>query len=57
MQLREVAETLTPYGVAFRYPGSVLEPAPSEAKEALRFARIVLDFVAGKTPAKIKVGS
>jgi len=56
VQLREAAETLTPYGVAFRYPGSVLEPAPSEAKEALRFARIVLDFVAGKIPAKVKSG-
>lgn len=56
VQLREAAETLTPYGVASRYPGSVLEPAPSEAKEALRLARIVLDFVAGKIPAKVKSG-
>ncbi len=47
---------MTPYGVAFRYPGSVLEPAPSEAKEALRLARIVLDFIAGKIPAKVKSG-
>ena len=56
VQLREAAETLTPYRVVFRYPGSVLEPAPSEAKEALRLARIVLDFVAGKIPAKVKSG-
>lgn len=56
VQLREAAETLTSYRVAFRYPGSVLEPAPSEAKEALRLARIVLDFVAGKIPAKVKSG-
>jgi HEPN domain-containing protein len=44
-QLAEAAEILTPYGIAFRYPGDVSEPQPSEAHEAVTCARRVLDHV------------
>lgn len=39
------AQTLSPYATRFRYPGGPLEPTVSEAEEALRFAREVLELV------------
>jgi len=44
-ELAEAAEVLTPYGTAFRYPGDVSEPQPTEALEAVACARRVLDQV------------
>lgn len=53
-QLADAAETLTPYAVAFRYPGDVLEPARGDAEEALRLAKSVLNFVLQRMPAETK---
>ncbi len=49
-QLREHAETLTPYGTAFRYPGEAEDPESAEAKEAVRLAEVVLDFMRTRIP-------
>jgi HEPN domain-containing protein len=48
--LDDVAEILTPYATAFRYPGDVLEPDPVDAAEALQLARQVIKFVKEKIP-------
>ena len=50
--LEEAAEILTPYGTAFRYPGSVLEPEPGESKEAVDLASQILGFVKCRLPAE-----
>jgi HEPN domain-containing protein len=42
-ELREMARTLTPYAVEFRYPGSAIEPEREEA--ALGMAESVIRFV------------
>jgi len=44
-QLEEAAEILTPYGTAFRYPGSSTEPLLVEALEAVDCAKRILDHV------------
>jgi HEPN domain-containing protein len=41
----EAAHTLNPYVTQFRYPGGPLEPALEEAREALRLASEVIEFV------------
>jgi len=41
----EAAHTLNPYATQFRYPGGPLEPAPEEAREALRLASEVVEGV------------
>jgi HEPN domain-containing protein len=41
----EAAHTLNPYATQFRYPGGPLEPAPDEAREALRLASEVVECV------------
>lgn len=46
--LMDIADSLTPYATAFRYPGDVLEPEPSDAGEALVLAEKMLDFIVGK---------
>ncbi len=48
--LQDSADLLTPYAIAFRYPGDVLEPEPVEVEEALEAAENVLNFVLGKLP-------
>lgn len=55
-QIRDACEILTPYATAFRYPGDVLEPDLSDVEEALRLAKIVLDFVHQRMPEKVKRG-
>jgi len=45
---------LTPYAVAFRYPGDVVEPEPSDAEEAFRLARLVLGFVMARMPEEVE---
>ena len=52
--LVEMAEILTPYATAFRYPGDVLEPDPIDAREALNLAEKVFDFVVEKLPDTIR---
>jgi len=52
--LRNVAEVLTPYATAFRYPGDVLEPDPSDVAEAIRMAEYVIDFIYQRMPAEVK---
>jgi len=44
-QIRDSAEILTPFAVAFRYPGDALGPEPSDAQEAFELARSPLEFV------------
>jgi len=53
-ELMDVADLLTPYAVAFRYPGDVLEPAREDAQEALDGAGEVLEFVLDRLPVKTK---
>jgi HEPN domain-containing protein len=43
--LGEAAAVLTPYGTAFRYPGDLSEPDPTDAREAIDCARHILDLV------------
>jgi HEPN domain-containing protein len=50
--LKDIADTLTPYATEFRYPGDVIEPERSEAEEALEMATLVLDFVIQKLPSQ-----
>jgi len=49
---RGAAAILTPYASAFRYPGLVAEPMPSqeEFREPLRHAEGLCDFVLGLLP-------
>lgn len=49
--LAEAAATLTPYGTAFRYPGTTSEPDLAEAQEGLELTRQVLAQVAGRLAA------
>jgi HEPN domain-containing protein len=44
-RLEEAADILTPYGTAFRYPGSSTEPHLIEALEAVDCAKRILDHV------------
>lgn len=53
-QIIDISEILTPYATAFRYPGDVLEPDPSDAEEAFRLAGVVLDFVLQRMPEYVK---
>ena len=48
--LQDPADLLTPYAIAFRYPGDVLEPEPADVKEALEAAEKVLKFVLAQLP-------
>ncbi len=48
--IRNTVDVLTPYAIAFRYPGDVLEPDPADAEEAFKFAALVLDFVVKRMP-------
>ena len=53
-QILDISEILSPYATAFRYPGDVLEPDPSDAEEAFKLAGVVLDFVLKKMPDDVK---
>ena len=53
-ELLDIADLLTPYAIAFRYPGDVLEPEKDEVCEALEAAQKVLSFVLGKVPGIAK---
>jgi HEPN domain-containing protein len=45
VELSDSAELLTPLATEFRYPGDILEPDPSDAKEAYKAAEYVVEFV------------
>lgn len=53
-QIMDISSILTPYAIAFRYPGDVIEPDPQDADEALRLAVEVFDFVINKMPDDVK---
>ncbi|MDQ6967806.1 MAG: HEPN domain-containing protein, partial [Mariprofundaceae bacterium] len=44
----DAADILTPYAIAFRYPGDVLEPSEEDAQEALELAKEFFSFVDDK---------
>lgn len=52
--LKDVADTLTPYATEFRYPGDAIEPERYEAEEALEMAASVLEFVIQKLPSEFE---
>jgi len=53
-QLVDIAETLTPYATAFRYPGDILEPEESDTEESVKLANRVLNFVLERMPEEVK---
>ena len=53
-QLMDIAETLTPYATAFRYPGDILEPEESDTEESVKLANRVLNFVLERMPEEVK---
>ncbi|MBU3966630.1 MAG: HEPN domain-containing protein [Euryarchaeota archaeon] len=53
-RIMDISSILTPYAIAFRYPGDVIEPDPQDADEALRLGVEVFDFVLNKMPDDIK---
>jgi len=53
-QIMDISPILTPYAIAFRYPGDVIEPDPLDADEALRLAVDVFDFVLNRMPYDIQ---
>lgn len=52
--LVEMSEILTPYAVAFRYPGQLLVPEIADVEEAINLSEKVLDFVVSKFPEELK---
>lgn len=51
-ELHEMAEILTPYATAFRYPGEVLEPEIEDTQEALEAAEELLRFILERIPVE-----
>jgi|GEM_PF-72160 len=54
--LLDHAENLSPFAWRFRYPGELLEPDESEARDALELAREALDFVLDRVPEDARPG-
>ena len=50
--LKDSADSLTPYATEFRYPSDTIEPEIHEAEEALDIAGSILDFVIKLLPDK-----
>ncbi len=48
--LKDGADTLTPYATEFRYPSDTIEPKKYEAEEALNIASLILDSVTKLLP-------
>ena len=53
-ELRTAATTLTPYAVASRYPGDLLELTRAEAQVALALTRQVWDFILERLPPDVR---
>lgn len=51
--LREQTESLTPYAVAVRYPGELLDIGRAEAADALGSAQAIWNFVSSLLPADL----
>lgn len=49
----DVAEQVSPYAIAYRYPGEVLEPTEDEFFQAFNAARDFYEFVCSNLPAEI----
>lgn len=52
--LRTAATTLTPYAVATRYPGDMIDISIREAKAALSLAHQVWEFVLYRLPEEVR---
>jgi HEPN domain-containing protein len=48
-----VAEQMSPYATAYRYPGEVLEPTEEEFQQALKSAEKFYDFICGLLPIEL----
>ena len=55
-QLRDAAETLTPFATLFRYPGDVLEPEYLDVMEGVTLAEKLVKFVEIRLPDEVKRG-
>ena len=51
----DVAEQITPYATAYRYPGEELEPTEEEFLQAFKAARDFYEFVCSLLPAELSV--
>jgi HEPN domain-containing protein len=49
----DVAEQVTPYATAYRYPGETLEPTEDEYRQALKSASGFYDFVCSLLPIEL----
>jgi HEPN domain-containing protein len=49
----EIAEQMSPYATAYRYPGEVLEPTEEEFQQALKSAGKFYDFVCNLLPIEL----
>jgi HEPN domain-containing protein len=49
----DVAEQVSPYATAYRYPGEVLEPTEDEFKQALTASRKFYDFICNLLPIEL----
>ena len=54
-ELRIAATTLTPYAVASRYPGDFPDLTEREAREALKLARQVWNFILQCLPTEVQI--
>ena len=55
VSLREESESLSPYGVAIRYPGDAPEISVEEARQALVAAEMIWDLVRGVLPRDLRI--
>ena len=49
----DVAEQVTPYATAYRYPGEILEPTEDEYQQAFKAASRFYDFVCSGLPIQL----
>ena len=49
----DVAEQISPYATAYRYPGETLEPTEPEFKQAFKAAGKFYDFVCSMLPIEV----
>lgn len=53
----DTGERLTPYAIAFRYPGETLEPDREEFEQAFQDAEGLCNFVLSLLPSEVHPGS
>ena len=49
----EIAEQVSPYATAYRYPGQILEPTEEEFQQVLKAAGRFYDFICSLLPAEL----